>query len=293
MLLLLVIVGFLYAGFMGVISALILGLAVFVLTPKVSPRFILSLYRAQALPVNSAPQLYEMLIFLAKKADLNTLPTLYYLPSQVPNSFTLGDRENASIVLSDGLLRTLSGRELSGVLAHEISHLANNDLWVMNVADVIARVTSLLAMFGFLLLMFYLPLFLLSDVVFPWLLILILMIAPNLSALLQLALSRTREFDADHKAAQITGDPLGLASALEKIEQFENHWLRRIFTPHYRVSEPSLLRTHPPSAARIKRLKDMAQECEHRFQHSGNYLPEIVRYQVIRKPKRRFHGLWY
>jgi len=290
---LLMIVGYLYAGGLGIIAALSLGISVFALTPKMSPKLILSLYKAQVLPINSAPALYEMLVYLANKAELKEVPVLYYLPSQVPNSFTLGSQSNASIVLSDGLLRTLTGREMLSVLAHEISHLSNNDLWVMNLADVIARVTSVLALFGFLLLLFYLPLFLVSGVSFPWLLILVLLIAPNLSALLQLALSRTREFDADQKAAELTGDPLSLASALNKIEQFESHWLRRVFTPNYKVAQPSLLRTHPSSETRIERLTKLAQEAQFHAPQYEDFQPEIVKYRVVQKPRRRLHGLWY
>ncbi len=151
------------------------------------------------------------------------------------NAFAVGTRKHAAIAVTDGLVRQLDMRELVGVVAHEISHVRNNDLWVMGLADMFSRTTSILSLIGQFLLFLNLPLILLSQVTVNWFAIFLLIFAPNLSALAQLALARTREFDADLNAARLTGDPDGLASALVKIERAQGGWLERIFMPNRRV----------------------------------------------------------
>ena len=131
--------------------------------------------------------------------------------------------------------------------------MRNNDLWVMGLANMFSRSTSLLLLGPFLLLL-NLPLILFSQGMLSWWAILLLIFAPNLSALAQVALSRTREYDADLNAARLTGDPEGLADALAKIERLQGGWLEQILLPGRRVPEPSLPRTHPDTEERIARL---------------------------------------
>ena len=253
-------VGWSLAGKLGLIWAISTGLLLLSLGSPFSVPMILKFYKARNIQPEQAPDLYTLLQWITARAGLKVLPRIYYVPGQAMNAFTLGSGNNIVIAISDAMLRKLSVREMAGVLAHEVSHIRNHDLWVMTVADVMSRLTGLMAMAGYLLLMLYLPLMLFTQQQVPWLGLLILLLAPNLSALFQLALSRTREYSADLDAAEITSDPLGLASALSKIEYHQGEWLERALFPNKRVSEPSLLRSHPESAERIKRLKQYAED---------------------------------
>ncbi len=293
MFLLLMFLGYFFSGLAGAIVTILLGVVTFFATPRFSPRLILSMYQAQSLSVNAAPELYKMLIQLSEKANLDYVPNLYYLPSQILNSFTVGEKENASIVLSDGLLQSLNGREMYGVLAHEVSHLANRDIRVMSFADTISRLTALMALFGYFLLIAYLPIYVLGEADYPWGLVILLVLAPNLSSLMQLALSRTREFEADQMAVQLTGDALGLASALRKLDLVQTSWLKQIFIPHYKRSDPSMLRTHPPTKERIQRLLKIAEVEQQQYLKFDDHYPSVNSNNEIKKPHRRFHGLWY
>jgi heat shock protein HtpX len=289
--------GWLMAEGEGVIWTLLLGLAVLVFSPRLSPAMVLRLYGAHPLDPYAAPRLYDLVEVLARRAELPAPPRLYYLPSRMLNAFAVGRPEAAAITLSDGLLRTLTSRELTGVLAHEMSHLKNNDMWVMGLADVVSRLTSVLSLAGQVLLLINLPLWLLTDASFPWLLVLLLMVAPTVSALLQLALSRIREYDADLHAAALTGDPHGLASALDKLERIQGGWLERVLMPGRRVPDPSLLRTHPPTEERIQRLLSLSPQPQWHGRlplyrvvddpWSGRWAP------VRRPPSRHVGGLWY
>jgi len=162
------------------------------------------------------------------------------------------------IAISDGMLRSLDLRELAGVLAHEISHIRNRDLWLMSLADLIGRLTRLMTLLGLALLVVGLPLWLGAAAQLPWALLLLLLFAPQLTMLLQLALSRAREFDADLDAAGLTGDPAGLASALLKLERRQRGVWEQILMPGRRLPEPSLLRSHPPTAQRVARLEALS-----------------------------------
>lgn len=290
---LLAFIGHLIAGITGALMAAIMVLIILIAGPRFSPYFILRLYRAQLISPAQSPYLYDISSQLAQKAGIEFEPTLYYLPSQVINAFTIGLRKDACIVISDGMLRKLNKRELIAVLAHEISHISNHDLFVMWVADVLSRLTSILALCGYLLILFYLPLLILYQQFIPWLLMLILIMAPYLSSFLQLALSRTREYNADLAAAQLTSDPMGLASALKKIDYYQHNWFERIFFPARQVPDPSLLRTHPTLHSRIKRLNNLAKEMSYQSRSESQYLNHWLDQTPREKPRRRISGLWY
>ncbi|MCW9014066.1 MAG: zinc metalloprotease HtpX [Gammaproteobacteria bacterium] len=291
---LLALIGWLVAGSDGLLLAFAVGIVIIISGPRISPFFILQLYRAQPISSQQAPQLYAILYQLADRAKLEHLPALYYFPSQVMNAFTLGLKKDTCIVISDGMLRQLNHRELTAVLAHEVSHIRNRDLRVMLIADVLSRLTSLLALAGYLLILLYLPVLIISQQPIPWLLLLMLVLAPNISALLQLALSRTREYSADLVASQLTGDPAGLAAALIKIEHYQNGWIERLIAPGRRLPDPSLLRSHPATQQRIYRLKKLATDAAHKPLTKShdvlkNWRPSIP----VDKPRRRISGLWY
>ena len=253
----LALVGWLLWGGIGVLMLLVLAMVLLLFNPTASPGLIMRLYGARPLAPTQAPDHYAVLRELARRAGLAVVPTLYYVPSQMVNAFTLGQKERSVVAVTDGLMRALDMREQIGVLAHEVSHIRSNDMWVLGLADMFSRLTSLLSLFGQLLLLINLPFLLLGEMTISWFAILILISAPSLSALAQLGLSRTREYDADLNAARLSGDPEGLALALEKIERLQGGWLERLFLPGRRLPEPSLLRTHPPTEQRVHRLMEL------------------------------------
>ena len=193
------------------------------------------------------------------------------------------------IGLTDGLLRSLTPRELTGVLGHEIAHIANEDLRVMGLADSISRLTHLLALLGQLAIVLSLPTLLLGVTEVNWPALLLLAVAPQLALLAQLGLSRVREFDADRLAAELTGDPHGLASALAKIERVSRSW-RAWLLPGWGNPEPSWLRTHPATAERIERLLELAPPPAMPPFPSARFDPEVT--VSPRPPRWRTGGLW-
>ncbi|MBW1700011.1 MAG: M48 family metalloprotease [Deltaproteobacteria bacterium] len=290
--------GWFVAGPQGIKWAIGLSIVIFLFSPRISPYLVLRLYRAVRLPPHQMPVIYDALEQLAHRANLPATPNLYYIPSSMPNAFTMGNRREAAIALTDGLLKSLNLRELIGVLAHEVSHIRNNDMWIMNLSDIVSRVTSIFSMTGQFLVVMNLPLLLFSGYQIPWLPILTLIFAPSLMLFLQLALSRSREFDADLNAAMLTGDPEGLASALVKIEQSKGGFFSRIFFPGHREPNPSVLRTHPDTEKRVKRLLSF-EEKKPRYTPIDALMDEDIFYHpesnivVRRNPRWRFGGIWY
>ncbi|RMF55686.1 MAG: peptidase M48, partial [Calditrichaeota bacterium] len=173
-------------------------------------------------------------------------------------------------------------------------HIAHNDLHVMALADMISRTTHMLSLMGQFLLLFNFPLILLGEVTVPWLFIILLIFAPTVSALLQLALSRTREYDADLEAVNLTGDPEGLASALAKMEQLQVSFWERIFLPGRRIPEPSLLRTHPRTEERIRRIMELEKkDIPIQSLIDLSPLPDFRHSSHSEHPRWRITGLWY
>lgn len=258
--------------------------------PRLSPALVLRLYQAEPLRPTAAPNLHAAHAELSRRAGLARVPQLYYIPSRILNAFTVGDREDAAIGLTDGMLRTLSLRELAGVLAHELSHVQHNDIRVMGLADLVSRMTQALSLTGQLLLLIGLPLWLLGlwDISFVG--VALLLFAPTLTALLQLALSRTREFHADLGAARLTGDPQGLATALAKLERYQGGWLEQVFFPARHNPDPSLLRTHPPTAERIRRLLELTPETAPAAEELAD---RLLRAPPAHSPRHRPWGVWY
>ncbi|MDX1708550.1 MAG: M48 family metalloprotease [Desulfobacterales bacterium] len=159
------------------------------------------------------------------------------------------------MVVTDGLLRHLDPDETAAVLAHEISHLRHNDLRIMGFAAFSNQLVQMMALIGQLMLLFNLALLLWGQQPISWTAILLLIFAPWLSTRLQLALSRTREYRADFGAAELMGGGRALASALSKMESYQNRYLRGRLWPGYRpMTVATLLRTHPPTKERIRRL---------------------------------------
>ena len=265
------------------------------LGPRASPKWVLSMYGARRIGPRELPELHAVLQELTRRAGLPRMPELYYLPTPVLNAFTVGSREDAAIAVSDGLLRRLDLRELAGVLAHEISHVRNNDLWVMGLADMVSRLTSLLSYLGMFLLFLALPMLLSEGGGGHWLLAgLLLTFAPTLGSLLQLALSRAREFEADLDGAGLTGDPRGLAAALTKLERWQGRFWEEILLPGRRMPVPSMLRTHPPTAERVRRLLSLYGEAPSPpFRAPLDHAPPRASLPLVEAPRWRRTGAWY
>lgn len=288
-------VGFLLAGVDGIIWAVFLGVLILVISPQLSPSFILSLQGGSLLSADEAPGLYQITRELSARADLPVAPVLYYLPSHMMNAFSVGSSKNPTIGLSDALLNNLTMRELTAVLAHEISHIQHNDLRLMTYADMLSRITNTLSFTGFLLVLLNLPLFFLGMVTISWLALGVLIAAPTLMSFLQFSLSRIREFDADHQAVLLTGDPEGLAVTLEKMAAYESSILDRLWGRGHSASIPSILKTHPDTKQRIERLLSLKNSPNQMLNSSDHdrYVVPAHLHKSIRKPRWHIGGFWY
>ena len=286
--------GWFFAGVYGIVWATLLGIVPLFASIRIFPALTLKMYGARPLAHHEAPPLFAITAQLSTGAGLLAAPRLYCIGNKAPLIFSVGLGKEGAIAFTDGLLRLLTVRELAGVLAHEISHIRHNDTWVMCFADVVSRITGSLSLLGQLLVLINLPLLFLGDYSLPWGPLLLMMFAPIISALLQLALSRTREFDADLDAARLSYDPAGLAAALAKLEEYQKRIMRRLFIPGHRGTEPSLLRTHPRTEERVKRLLDLEEELQGKeipAENSHLILPTHLRGST-RKQRRRLGGLW-
>lgn len=243
-------------GWPGIIMSALAITAIAALSPRVPPEAIVRLYRGKIVHPASGDQLSSLVDVLSYRAELPRRPTLYVIPSMTLNAFATGTPAHSAIAVTEGLLRRLTLRETAGVLAHEISHIRNNDLWLMGIADIMTRFAQALSYVGLTLAVLNVIGTLSGEPPISWWAILLLYLAPALSSLLQLGLSRAREFDADLEGAGLTGDPLGLASALRRLENYTGQfWEDLMFpVPARRVPQPSLLRSHPPTEDRVRRL---------------------------------------
>ena len=281
----------------GVLIALAWIGVLYAFAPRLPPALIMRMYRARWIDPRQGGQIGYILEVLARRAGLPAVPALYVIPSMTLNAFATGTPGKAVIGVTEGLLRRLSLRELGGVLAHELSHVRNNDLAVMGLADVMTRFTQVLSYLAVFLAIINVPAMLLGDSDISFSALLLLYLAPAIGNLLQLGLSRTREYDADLEAAMLTGDPRDLAAALDKLERYQGHfWEDLMFpVPGRRIPQPSLLRSHPPTQARIARLlalenRDMPPPIEIVEEPSVSMVgfgPGSM------QPRYRFPGVWF
>jgi heat shock protein HtpX len=260
-------VGYVVGGRQGMVIAFLIALAMNGFAYWNADRMVLAMYGARPVDAAGAPQLYELVGDLARRAGL-PMPKVYLIDSDQPNAFATGrSPEHAAIAVNTGLLRLLSPEEVAGVLAHELSHVRNRDSLTMTLTAVIAGAIGMLANFVFF---FGGASDRRDNPLGPIGAILVMIFAPLAATLVQLAISRTREFEADRSGAEISGHPLWLASALAKLEQgarqvdnlqAESHPATAhlfIVNPLHRRSLAGLFSTHPPIEERIRRLEAMA-----------------------------------
>ena len=244
--------GYVLAGMAGAKAAMMLAALGVAFTPAVPPAFIMARMGARPMDPYSVPRLHAIAARLARTAGLEQIPVLYLLPSRQLNAFAMGSEQASAIGITHGLLSALTPREIAGILAHEITHIKNNDTQVMAMSAVFARLTSFLAFAGQIALIICLPLVLAGTMEVNLLLLAALASAPWISMFLIQALSRTREFEADLGSVILLNDPQALASALIKVDNWQRSTLRRFF-PYVGRPDPMLM-SHPPTEERVRRL---------------------------------------
>ncbi|MCB9291373.1 MAG: M48 family metalloprotease [Lewinellaceae bacterium] len=257
--------GYSLFGTTGLIWAGILGVIGLVGSTQLPSQLIMRMQGARPLGAYEAPNLMRVMKQLSERAGLSQMPRLYYIPSGVLNAFATGNKNDPAIAITHGLLNRLSLRELSGVLAHELSHIRNKDLQLKSTVNIILRLTRVFSLTGQLLFFIYLPMALMGQPPFSWVAILLLIFAPTLMALMANAFSRTRELEADLEAARLTGDPESLALALQKLDYYNQGGFFSFLRPKSGINVPNWLRTHPSTEERVERLRELASKYEPRI----------------------------
>ena len=230
------------------LGAIIIG---YLVVPRLAPAMTLQLFGAIPMAPDLWPDETARVHALAARAGLPAAPALYRLPTDVGMAFSTGTTDTPVIAVSNGALQRMSAAALTGLYAHEIAHLASGDIALRTISELMGRFTRVLSLVG---LFAALWLSVTGDSQLPTGGILIFAFAPTAIALLQLALSRNREYEADAFAVTLTGDTVGLIAALRQLDDEQHSLLRRLFWPHARGEAPIWLRTHPRTTDRIARL---------------------------------------
>ncbi|GAB4299399.1 MAG: zinc metalloprotease HtpX [Ignavibacteriaceae bacterium] len=268
MMVLFIFAGNLLGGTTGMTIALIFSLALNFGSYWFSDKIVLSMYRAKEVTMESAPKFYSLVEQLAKNANL-PMPKVYIINDPTPNAFATGrNPQNAAVAATTGILQGLTNDELAGVIAHELAHIKNRDILTGTIAaTLVGTITYIAQMAGWAMIFAGRS----DDDEGGGLgSLLLLILAPIAATLLQLAISRSREFAADKDGAGIAGNPLSLASALSKISRANQ--LKQVnnlspSTAHMFIVNPfkggliaKLFSTHPPVEERIRRLRILAGE---------------------------------
>ena len=267
MMMLFLLVGGLLGGRSGLIIAFIFALAMNFGSYWFSDKIVLKMYRAKEVTQESAPKFYELVKHLTENANL-PMPKVYIIDDQTPNAFATGrDPEHAAVCATTGILQGLNNDELAGVLSHELAHVKHRDILTGTIAATLVGTITFIAQMAGWAMMFTGRAGSRDDDGLAGLFLILL--SPIAATLLQLAISRSREFAADEGGAKISGQPLALASALQKISGANQ--IKPVnnvgpATAHMFIVNPlrgggvmKLFSTHPPTEERIKRLQEIAQ----------------------------------
>ncbi len=270
------IIGELLGGVQGMQLALLIAIIMNFISYFYSDKIVLSTYRAKEVLPEQSPKLHSIVEELALEAKIPK-PKIYRINMSVPNAFATGrNPQHAAVAVTDSIVNLLDDRELRGVLAHELSHVKNRDILISCIAATLAGAIMLLVRVGF------------------WfgggrnknnanalIALALLLLAPIAAGLIQMAISRSREYIADADGAKISGDPLALASALKKLASGNSRQENKISenTAHMFIVNPlkgkslqSLFSTHPPIEERIKRLEKMANV----YKDSKYDIPKVI-----------------
>ena len=260
------VIGNLLGGHTGMVVALLVAVGMNFFSYWFSDTMVLKMYNAQEVDETSAPQFHRMVAELAQRAGL-PMPRVYLINEDAPNAFATGrNPANAAVAATTGILRVLSERELRGVMAHELGHVRNRDILISTISATMAGAISMLANFA----VFFGGRDSEGRPHNPIAGLLVMFLAPLAASLIQMAISRTREFEADKAGAEISGDPRALASALEKIHRYAQGLPleaaeRHPETAQMMIMNPlsggglrGLFSTHPSTEERVARLMAMA-----------------------------------
>ncbi len=261
--LLLLFIGRAFGGQRGMLFALIFAAVLNFASYFFSDKIALSMYRAQPVTREELPRVYGVVERLAQKIGIPT-PRIYVIPTDSPNAFATGrNPSHASVAVTQGILNLLNDEELEGVLAHELGHVRNRDILISSIAATIAGAITYLAQMGRFAMIFGGMDRDNRDRGGGFAALLMLILAPIAAMLIQLAVSRSREYEADASGAHYTGNPYALASALAKLDAYSRRipMMANPSTAHLFIVQPllgvnfgSLFSTHPPIAKRIERL---------------------------------------
>lgn len=268
-------------------------LAIALLLP---PEITMRLYGARPHDAGSFEQVDSILNDLCYRAGLSRLPRLYAIPSMTLSAFSIGTPQRSAIAVTEGLLRQLTLREIAGLLAREVSHIAHGGLAALAIADVVTRVAQVLYYVGAALIAVNLWRLLIHEEVVPWLTVILFVLTPAAMNLVQLALSRSRVFAVDRSAALLTGDPLGLASAIARLDPSIGTPLDDLLppVPARRVPQPSMLRAPPPAEQRIKYLNMLdAPPMPPLDIEEGPRISMIGVGPIAMRPRYRWPGVWF
>lgn len=261
-----IVIGGMIGGHRGMMIALVIALGMNFFSYWSSDKMVLRMYNAQEVNETSAPQFYGMIRELATRAKL-PMPRVYLVNEDAPNAFATGrNPSHAAVVATTGILRLLSEREMRGVMGHELTHVKHRDILISTVSATMAGAISALANMA----MFFGGRDENGRPANPVASMAVALLAPLAASLIQMAISRAREFEADRGGAEISGDPQALASALDKIQRYaqgiafpaaEAHPATAqmmIMNPLSGGGVQNLFSTHPPTEERIRRLMAMA-----------------------------------